>query len=350
MAYFDLIILYCLKQLNGERTIYSVYHLLKGKKSAQTIQDAHLFSLTKFFGVFMTLTRSSLEEAVHSMFQQGYILQSELEPQHYTLTEKGNAFLELLLKERSLPLYLEGLKYQPLTQLVWERISLLVQVVSNLVYQENKYIPIQKGKETHQWLKHVLRKHSMDRAEIGKKLFIELTSCLEKGEGLNPLVLSLRLTGHQIIGLTSMQAADELKMERTDYHIEFLNLLHFLIQDLEKNPEGYSILTDLLMETDPSLALTLSSRKTFELLQRGIPLEKLPSIRRLKKSTIEDHIVEIALNVKDFPIHSFVKKEVQGEIMDAAKSSPTRQLKTIRESVPQANYFEIRLVLAKLGE
>ena len=62
MSYIESIILNCLKQLNGERTIYSIYHLLKGKKTSQTIQDAHLFEITHYFGVYQWFTREDLEE------------------------------------------------------------------------------------------------------------------------------------------------------------------------------------------------------------------------------------------------------------------------------------------------
>jgi uncharacterized protein YpbB len=62
MCKIENILLYCLKQLNGERTIYSIYHLLNGKKSSQTLQDAHLFSLKRYFGILESLTRESFDE------------------------------------------------------------------------------------------------------------------------------------------------------------------------------------------------------------------------------------------------------------------------------------------------
>ena len=49
LTFLQTIILFCLQKINGERTIYSIYHLLKGKKSSQTIQDTHLFHLQSLF-------------------------------------------------------------------------------------------------------------------------------------------------------------------------------------------------------------------------------------------------------------------------------------------------------------
>ncbi len=49
LTFLQTMILFCLQKINGERTIYSIYHLLKGKKSSQTIQDTHLFHLQPLF-------------------------------------------------------------------------------------------------------------------------------------------------------------------------------------------------------------------------------------------------------------------------------------------------------------
>lgn len=43
-------LLYCLKQLNGERTVSSIYYLLKGKRSSQTLQDGNMFQISFCLG------------------------------------------------------------------------------------------------------------------------------------------------------------------------------------------------------------------------------------------------------------------------------------------------------------
>lgn len=65
MTFLQAIVLVQLQRIEGVRTVYSIYHLLKGKKSSQTIQDAHLFNLGIFFKPFpiyngMYLMRSSM--------------------------------------------------------------------------------------------------------------------------------------------------------------------------------------------------------------------------------------------------------------------------------------------------
>ncbi|MEH6907985.1 hypothetical protein V7008_20090, partial [Neobacillus drentensis] len=74
MMQIESIILYSIKQLKSERTIYSVYHLLNGKKSSQTIQDAHLFSLKKFFGIYEQLSRESFDEIYQAVVEKNWLI------------------------------------------------------------------------------------------------------------------------------------------------------------------------------------------------------------------------------------------------------------------------------------
>jgi uncharacterized protein YpbB len=86
------------------------------------------------------------------------------------------------------------------------------------------------------------------------------------------------------------------------------------------------------------------------LLNQGFTAEEIASFRNLKISTIEDHLVEFALNVKDFSINSYVDEDIQLKILEISRQESTRQLKVIRNTLKTASYFQIRLVLAKYGD
>jgi uncharacterized protein YpbB len=349
MNHMEMIILYCLQKLKGERTIYSVYHLLKGKRSSQTIQDAHLFKLTNLFQVYGFMDRKDVEATVAAAYEKGWV--SPLSEQHYVITERGGKDLDRYLEANPLPVYLNGWKNHQLSDVFWERLSLLVQVVSNLIFQEHGYVPIQKNKESHLWLKTFLKNHRLGRNELGEQLYNELTDCFEQDKHINPNLLVVRLTGYNRIGMTSLQAAELLGLEFSRYHFEFQNVLHFLIRAVESERESFRILSSLTGDVVHSVALTQSTQKTYELFKRGHTIRQISKLRRLKTSTIEDHIVEIALNVKDFSINPFVGDALQLEIVEAAESSASKQLRFIRERIADASYFEIRLVLAaKYGD
>jgi uncharacterized protein YpbB len=347
MSYFDRVVLNCLKSLNGERTIYSIYHLLKGKKTSQTIQDAHLFQLTPYFGVYSSITRDVFEAVINKQSEQQWVISCG--NQRYGLTKAGEEYLLQLSTQFPAPIYLNGLKFHQKDLRFWERLSLLVQVVSNLVNKETNYIPIQKNKETHSWVKSFLQKTKLGRNQFGIALYGELAACLQVDNCLNPSILIFRLTGFKRIGQTSIQIAEMLNMTIVQYQLEFLNILHYLIEKVSTSKNQFPLLYAILENLNEKTVMTNSSYKTYEMLKRGYSIEEVAEYRQLKTSTIEDHIVEIALNMVDFSIDSFVDQQKQKRIITAAEKTASKQLKLIKNEVSAANYFEIRLVLAKHG-
>jgi uncharacterized protein YpbB len=344
MLQIESIILNCLKQLNRERTIYSVYHLLNGKKSSQTIQDAHLFSLKKYFGIYEHLTRDAFDEIYHMMEAKKWLISDG--EQRYSLTTSGME----LLDNHQMPKYIYGWSYHQIANLFWGRLSLFIQVVSNLSFGEARYIPIQKDKEVHIWIKSVLRDIPISRKELGSITYLELMECFNGAKDIDPALLVFRLTGFQSIGLTHAQAAKQLNLNLHDYHIGFINTLHFLIQKISESGTHFKILPCLIKDLIQADELTLSSRKTQKLLNLGYTLEKISNIRNLKLSTIEDHLVELALNVEDFSLETYVDKELMKRILEISRQKGTKQLKVIREEAADATYFQIRLVIAKYGD
>ena len=344
MLQLETVILHCLNQLNSERTIYSIFHLLNGKKSSQTIQDAHLFSLSEFFGVSETLSREAFEQITEDLLKRNLI--EKCGEHRYRLTVSGKGQLENKLNNH----YLNGWNYHTFTTVLWERLSFLIQVTSNLVYEETKYIPIQKNKDVHKWLKWMLKEIKVPRDELGRLLFSELLDCFSGDKDIDPTILVVRLTGFEQIGLTSIQAARRLKMAIHDYQLEFINTLHYVIQKLISDPSRFHILTFLIKDLEKGDVLTVSSRKTWKLLIQGNTPEEIADIRNLKLSTIEDHLVEFALHLESFSIDPYVDKDLQLQITELSRSIGTRQLKRIKDQLKAATYLQIRLVFAKYGD
>ncbi|MGG1675103.1 helix-turn-helix domain-containing protein [Neobacillus sp. NRS-1170] len=344
MKQIESILLNCLKKLNRERTIYSIYHLLNGKKSSQTIQDAHLFSLKHLFGIYDTLTRESFENIIHNMVEKKWI--HNCGEQRFILTPDG----EVNLNDNKMPSFLNGWDYHPFTMNFWERLSLLVQVASNFVYHETQYIPIQKNKDVHFWLKTIIKEVQVPRQKMGSMLYSELVDSFKEANNTDPSVLIFRLTGYQQIGLTSEQTAMRLNMDIHDYNIEFINIIHYLLQKINREPKHFPLLSLLMRDLKQNNELTISSRKTWNLLTQGYSPEIIADIRHLKLSTIEDHFVEFALHINDFSIDDYVEKNLQDTILEISRQTKSRQLKLIRDKVKMASYFQIRLVLAKYGE
>lgn len=347
ITYLETVVLSILKKINGERTIYSLFHLLQGKRSSQTIQDAHLYKITPYFHTYPSVTRDGLEKMINRLQQRGLV--EEIADTKVILTTKGEAALEQQMSEYRLPDYLNGWKYHQVTDSFWERLTLLIQVSSNLINHERFFIPVRNKRETLTWVKQYIRQQNEDRYKLAERLYGELISALDN-EKTKPELVVLRLTGYRKIGLTTMQAAEWIGLEPAHYHFEFLNCLHAMFERVLADSHAFPLLNGLIKKAERNVPLTISTDKTYKLIQKGYTLEEIAAVRNLKQSTIEDHVVEIALSIKEFNIDHYVLLNKRDSILHAAQRNSAKKLKQIKEQVADASYFEIRLVLAKYGD
>jgi uncharacterized protein YpbB len=349
MTYIEAVVLYCLKEIKGERTIFSIFHLLKGKRSSQTIQDAHLYSLTSLFYSYPPIDRDSFTKVVSSLYKKKLIAESEAEK--YILTEEGDQQLTIFFKEKPFPAWLNGWLYGSTVEVLWKRLSLLVQVLSHYIRASQRYYPVQRERDVQTWIKSFLNEPPVPLKQLNNSLYTDIVS-LARQESFpdDPDLLICRLTGGEFIGLTRGQAADRLGIGEDEYWYRFLNVLHYTAGEVTSEKTKYPVLYALISDLVPEITLTQSSEETYKLLKRGMDIKRISELRRLKESTIEDHVVEIALNDKVFSIERFVPEADIEHILHIARKVNMRKLKPIKDALPQLSYFQIRLTLARYGD
>ena len=74
---FQQILLKIFLILNKERTVSSAYHLLRGKRSGQTIQDVGMFKLHEYFGLFPKLKRKAFDDTIQELVNQNQLIVHE---------------------------------------------------------------------------------------------------------------------------------------------------------------------------------------------------------------------------------------------------------------------------------
>ncbi|MED1204910.1 helix-turn-helix domain-containing protein [Heyndrickxia acidicola] len=347
MTFLDAVILWSLNKVKNERTIYSIYHLLKGKKSSQTIQDAHIFQLGHLFQTYPFLSREAYAAIIKNLRKQMLLEEND---SHALLTQKGLDQIKVFFLHHPFPKQINGLKYQDTANLLWKRLSLTIQVMSNLVNNENHYYPIQRDEALLRWMKGFLQNKALPKEELSGQLYKELTNFLSENPPEDPEILVIRLTGYQHIGKTMKQASEYLNMEESEYWYRFLHLLHSLIQKVTETPDQYLILHKVIADSYQEIAWTRSTQKTYDLLKKQYTVSEIAEMRNLKTSTIEDHIIEIALNEPEFQIDMYLDKKMEQNIFLASQTLGLKRLKPIKEAVKNASYFQIRLALAKRGQ
>ena len=172
MDYLKVITLYCFQKFNGERSESAIFHLLTGKKSAQTIQDCKLFQLSHLFSLFTELTREELHTCLNSLLEQNFL--EHVKENSFILTNKGEQYLSEMLSLRQIPIHLNGWRNGDIARVLWRRLSLMVQVLSHYTINNTTYLPLTKKEEDLKWIKEFLKSNSLSKKMLNDELYRQL--------------------------------------------------------------------------------------------------------------------------------------------------------------------------------
>ncbi|MBD8031988.1 helix-turn-helix domain-containing protein [Solibacillus merdavium] len=332
-------ILYTFQQ---ERTVSAAFHLLKGKRSGQTIHDVGLYNLYPFFGLLPKLTRQKFDEQIDLLFAKNAILIEE--NGYYSITEYGKQ-----LAAQSLPISFDSWHYRGNEHLFFSRVSLIVQSLSHQLHQKNTFIPIERNEQIQQWVRQFLLRHQYQKQLLQQALHSEISvslSMLTIEEKIKDLII-YRLSGYNEPGFTWQQLAFGYEMHEMDVQLLYISGLHAWLNELSHKSAQYPLLHDIMQNIRVEVLLTSSANATAKLYKVGRTIEEISQIRRLKINTIEDHIVEMAMNETNFSIEPFITIEEQQQVLAAVEDYGTKRLKTLKEILPHLSYFQLRLTLAK---
>ncbi len=338
---FQYLVLDILKTVENERTISSPYHLLKGKRSGQTIQDVGIFRLHSYFGILPTLTRQIYDKEIQKLVEHQLIVVSE---NSFQLTKQA---IELLQNYEPLPL--NGWQYRGNEQIFFSRLSLTVQSLSHARENNMAFSPIQKDEEIQRWVRHFLLINDYKSGLLNHSLYDEILQSLERAQ-INTQAKEIvvkRLAGYQETGFTWEQISMEYQMAEIDVQIIFVACLHQWLNEILLNTKQYPYLSQIADKIRVEIPLTGSAYHTAMLFKKGYSIEQICKIRKLKQSTIEDHLVELAINDSTFPIEQFIKKEDIQLVLTATEDYNTKKLKILHEVLPHLSYFQLRLALAR---
>lgn len=338
---FPYLLLDCLNRMNGERTVSGIFHLLRGKKSSQTFQDAKVYGVDTYYGIYPELNRHTLDSALEELLQEHAV--EWIDDMKLRVTSLGKEKIDSV----HIPLYFSGLDYSEAVDEFQNRLLLWVQILSNGVYKRSGYLPVVDKAPVQQWAKglYLSRKPFLDQE--AEALYRELHTLLEPLSELEKSIFVRRLTGGDSTGWTYNQLAEVLGESIWNVPLYLKNVYYYLFFAVYRAPSCY--LHELTKNLVKKESLTESSRKSISLYDKVRSIEEVARIRSLKPSTIEDHLVEAVLVNPQRDIGSFINDEGMREIEETVLSIETKRLKLIREYLDDKySYFQIRIVLAKL--
>src|SRR5690625_1307337 len=89
------LILMSAQQIQSHRSKSAIYNLFTGNRSIQTVQDAHLFGIYRFYGVLPTLSRQTFDQHILQCIEKGLLEEYQKDDSSYVvLSRKGEQFLK----------------------------------------------------------------------------------------------------------------------------------------------------------------------------------------------------------------------------------------------------------------
>lgn len=328
----DGVLLLSIQRLKGERSERSLFHVLNGKRSATTLQDAFFYDLEPIFGLF-PYTKYDYEKLLVSFEKRGWLNRST-----FTLTEAGS----MLARPESVSQLFDRLggEYRDYTTMTWKRLSLFIQTFMSLEHERTFY-PVQADRMAERWVKQIVRTER-DWKVLLASFHQELETALESVGDPYATAVVYRFTGAFETGYTYEQIATLLDVDARTARLYFLAGWNALLRTVPRDAKILGFAHGLSDER-----MTLSARESFDLFSTGRTFEQVQSIRRLRTSTIEDHVVEMAMYLDDFPLDQFVPVESIAEV-ERLREEDSWALKPIFEKTDNLSYFQIRLVFARL--
>ncbi|MDS9470798.1 helix-turn-helix domain-containing protein [Sporosarcina pasteurii] len=326
-------------KLDGEKTANAALHLLRGKRSGQTIQDVKYYDLKMFFGLLPKLPQQLFNETINELVQLNCIEIDASSILH--VTESGRK-----LVESSRAFHFNGWDYRGREEMFFARLSLVVQTLSHFRVGQKRFMPAQREIEIQQFVKKVLSGHPIEEPNFSRQLKAELQTAFEESgmEEIQKVIFTHRLVGYQHTGWTWAQLENQLRMPSLSIKLYYIESLHLLLKTIERE-KTTPFLKELAKDIKLVTHLTESSAITKNLFDKGLSLEEIAATRQLKLSTIEDHIVEIAIHDHDFPIEQFVSFEDSLKVQKKSIELETKRLRLLKEVFPQLTYFQLRLIL-----
>ncbi|WP_251635690.1 helix-turn-helix domain-containing protein [Sporosarcina sp. NCCP-2716] len=338
------LILKIAEKMDGQRSLNGCLHVLRGKRSGQTLQDADTFSVKPYFSLLPKLSEAAFTEAAGALRSRGLLAEKEglLE-----LTDAGREAAAALPEYR-----FDGWNYRGREAVFFQRLQLVVQTFSQLRDGQNSFLPITNDRTVQQFVRRLIPVKKESWPETAGQLAEELIAAI-RASGMSDLQAALfshRLTGAGATGWTWEQLEEAAGEPRNSLQLEWLEALHRLLAIAETPqaenamPHLHKLSESIRVETP----LTGSAAATKKLFDKGYSLEEISRARQLKTSTIEDHFTEMAANVPGFPIGLFVTEDDQQAVRLMVSDGDVKRLRLLKEAFPHLSYFQLRLVLSTM--
>lgn len=281
-----LLTLYDVNQIRRQRVIYG---LLKNQLTVSTAYNGMLYHQFILIGQRPWLTKQEYDQTLQQLIQAQWL----------TEVAKGQMQVTALGLEQQ-TLYWQN-HYRVQHVLMFERYDvsgfrdaflLANQVVSEASFESKSYYPLPADNMTKNWVKKWY--HANKHVDIVFQWAQQLKTYLETLPRQDADWLTSTWVGHEVPGMTHQQIAGPTSWDEEDYYWWELDQYAQLIEFALANPKS---LIGKLFVPYRRLTISASNLLTYQAFEQGMSVNEIQKQRRLKISTIREHLMLSAMLV-----------------------------------------------------
>lgn len=271
------------------RRIRVIENVLVGKRSVSTLYWGMRYQRLDWLGYDRQVTRQEMDRAVASLVDQQFVTVADNQA---TLTAAGQAAKAKLLTTRYQPrAFATRLTVDVAT--FWQRLLLAVQVVSEASYHERHYYPLQMPWAIKQFIKRWYQRFRT--SDLSTTFQTTLEQFLAEQDDQLAVIFSQSLSGHQQPGTTLAQLTRLTGRTTAELMRIRVDLTCLLVQWLQQSTsERLPAINALLVGLEQS-PVSQSAQETLSAFNQGRSLTAISEARRLKPSTVREHLLEAAI-------------------------------------------------------
>lgn len=280
------------------RRVRVIENILHNKRTVTTLFWGMRYQILPWLGSNKQLNRTAFDAAVNQLINAGLV---QVDQSQILLTNTGVQGQLKFEQEHYQPQFQRFYLLADLSK-IEQRVLLAGQVLSEYSYHNKKYAPMSFDDDELQAVKQWF--HQQDKRAIVHDFKLELQTFLATLTTQQADFISAQLVGHENAGWSIEQLAKQMNMPTSD-----VSMLNY---DLWAAFTGFfsesaGVIHNLLAPLIKPSPLSHSTQATYELYRQQQSIEQISRYRRLKPSTIREHLLEVAIFLpKQFPFQQLI--------------------------------------------
>ncbi|MGL4522944.1 MAG: helix-turn-helix domain-containing protein [Bacilli bacterium] len=333
------------RRAKDSRSCVHLHNILTGYRSMQTIYDSKAYNLVGCFGLLPKLSIEELQHVLDELVAAGHVASQQDKNTHYLYRAPMDMPQRMHMKQ-----WLDRAEWIHTVMMFRQRLQLCVQMMSNKQYEQSSYTPMVQQLRIKQWGREFYRTQLCDQSEAVHAFYTELVKVLSIFDDETCSFFVNQLSGFGQSAKTVQQFEvmlnkSPLEIVCSTYEL-FAKMMIHIVQQRSQFP---TLL--LLIPRGADCLLTLAARSTYEMLQQGSSIEDICNKRRVKESTVGDHLFEICATMPHFNVEQWLSDSKRERIQTVITQHPSRKLGQLMRSIAEREeltYLELRLTVAKI--